>query len=92
MALYLFIWGVFSFIMFVGTILHKRPWMLSFVFLTVVVLFSLLASFHWSLDEGVEKAAGVEGIICGLSAIYMAAAIMWNSFAGRTILWVGNRE
>ena len=92
MALYLFIWGVFSFIMFVGTILHKRPMMLSIVFFTVVVLFSLLAAFHWSLDEKVEKAAGIEGIICGLSAIYMAAAIMWNSWAGRTILWVGNRE
>lgn len=91
MALYLFIWGVFSFVMFIGTILNKKPMMLTFVFFTVVVLFSLLAAFHWSLDEEVEKAAGVEGIICGLSAIYMATAIMWNSFAGRTILWVGDR-
>lgn len=92
MGCYLFIWGVFSFIMFVGTILHKRPIMLSIVFFTVVVLFALLAARHWADDEETEVAAGVEGIICGLSAIYMAAAIMWNSWAGRTVLWVGNRE
>lgn len=78
MACYLFIWGIFTLIMFIGTILHKRPIMLSFVFFTVVVLFALLAARHWADSEEVEKAAGIEGVICGLSAIYMAAAIMLN--------------
>lgn len=91
MACYLFIWGIFTLIMFVATLFKKVPWMLSFVFFTVVVLFALLAARHWANDEETEVAAGVEGIICGLSAIYMAAAEILNGHAGRTILWVGKR-
>lgn len=95
---YLFIWGIFTLIMFVATILKKAPMMLSFVFFTVVLLFALLAATKWSRAAGrenweeVEKAAGVEGVICGLSAIYMAAAEILNGFAGRTVLWVGMRS
>lgn len=95
---YLFIWGIFTLIMFVATIFKKAPMMLSFVFFTVVLLFALLAATKWSRAAGkenweeVEVAAGVEGVICGLSAIYMAAAEILNGFAGRTILWIGPRQ
>lgn len=47
MAWYLFIWGVFSFGMFIGT-LKKSPWSLVFVFFTVFILFFLLASHYWT--------------------------------------------
>lgn len=47
MGCYLFIWGIFSFMMFVATILKKLPIVLSYLFFTVVVLFMLLAARHW---------------------------------------------
>jgi succinate-acetate transporter protein len=89
-AWYLFIWGIFSTIMFVGT-LKKAPWALVFVFFTVVILFMLLAAHNWTLDAKVGKAAGVEGIICGLSAIYTAAGELLNEVYGRTIVPLGIR-
>lgn len=47
MGCYMFIWGLFSLCMFIGT-LKKSPWALVFVFFTVVVLFWLLAAHFWS--------------------------------------------
>ena len=91
MSCYLFIWGVFSLIMLVGSYLKRLPLVLSWVFFTVVLLFSLLAAYHWTLSPGVLKTAGIEGVICGLSAIYLAAAEILNELAGRQVLYVGLR-
>lgn len=90
LALYLFIWGIFSLMMFVAT-LKKAPIALSFVFFTVVVLFMLLAAHFWSESAKVLKAAGIEGIICGLSAIYVASGEVLNETYGRTIIPLGIR-
>lgn len=91
MACYLFIWGVFSFGMWIAT-LKKAPWALSFVFLTVWILFFLLASANWTGNKGCLKAAGIEGVICGLSAIYVAFGEILNDTYGRTILPLGLRD
>ncbi|CDW82288.1 UNKNOWN [Stylonychia lemnae] len=90
MAWYLFIWGCFSTCMFVGT-LKSKPWALVFVFFTVVLLFFLLASYNWTLKPDVLKAAGIEGVICGLSAIYTAFGEILNETYGRTIIPLGIR-
>ena len=90
MAWYLFIWGVFSTCMFIGT-LKKAPYALVWVFFTVVILFFLLAAHYWTESEGLGKAAGIEGIICGLSAIYTAFGEILNETYGRTILPLGLR-
>ena len=74
MGCYLFIWGLFSLCMFAGTILKRAPWALVWVFFTVVILFWLLAARHWAESEAVEVVAGYEGVVCGLSAIYLAFA------------------
>ena len=74
MGCYLFIWGLFSLCMFAATLFKRAPWVLSWIFFTVVVLFWLLAARHWANSEVVEQIAGVEGVICGLSAIYLAFA------------------
>ena len=84
-ALYLFIWGVFSTCMFIGT-LKKSPYSLVFVFLTVVILFFLLAAHFWTGSESILKAAGIEGVICGLSAIYVAFGEILNPIYGRSII------
>ena len=79
------IWGVFSFGMFVAT-LKKAPRLLSILFMGVVILFFLL-TLHFFLDsELASKIAGVEGIITGLLAIYIAFAELLNPTFGRTIL------
>lgn len=90
MAFYLFIWGIFSLNMFIAT-LKRAPYALCFVFFTVVVLFMLLAAHHWSENAKVGKAAGIEGIICGLSAIYVAFGEILNETYGRTIIPLGVR-
>lgn len=88
---YLFIWGIFSTCMFVAT-LKSSPYALSFVFLTVIVLFMLLAAHYWTLSASLLKAAGIEGIICGLSAIYTAFGEILNATYGRTIIPIGVRH
>ena len=92
MGCYLFIWGLFSFCMLIGTILKKAPWALTLVFATVVVLFMLLAAANFEESGYIEKVAGVEGVICGFSAIYLAFAELLNDFGGRTVLPIGERK
>ena len=85
MAFYCFIWGIFTIGMFIAT-LKKSPRALQFVFFTVIVLFMLLAAHFWTGSEKILQAAGVEGIICGLSAIYVAFGELLNPIYGRTII------
>jgi succinate-acetate transporter protein len=85
------IWGVFTIGMFVAT-LRRAPKALQFVFFTVVILFFLLALHFWTESAMVLKIAGGEGIICGLSAIYVAFGELLNATYKRTILplWAQN--
>jgi uncharacterized protein len=76
--------------MFIGT-LKKAPYALVFVFFTVVILFFLLAAHYWSESAKVLHAAGIEGVICGLSAIYVAFGEILNEVYGRTIIPLGVR-
>jgi hypothetical protein len=82
---YLFMWGLFTCYMFVGTLKLNRA--LQVVFLSLTVLFWLLAANHWF---GLPLViAGVEGIFCGLSAIYAAMAQVLNECYGKTVLPLG---
>jgi len=80
---YLFMWGVFTFVMFIGTLKLNRA--LQFVFLSLAILFWLLAAARFSNNADLAKVAGFEGIICGLSAIYTGLAQVLNEVYGRTI-------
>jgi succinate-acetate transporter protein len=63
-----------------------------FVFATLTILFFMLAIGHWvsiddpSLGSDILQLAGLEGIVCGLSAIYLAMAEVINETYGRTVL------
>ena len=87
MGWYLFMWGLFTFCMFFGTL--KKPRALQFVFFSLFVLFWLLAARDWSDNAMIGKIAGYEGIICGLSAIYLAMAEVINEATGKTVLPIG---
>jgi succinate-acetate transporter protein len=88
MAAYLGLWGIFTAIMFIGTLRLNRA--LQFVFLSLAVLFFLLA-FGKISDVGpeYEHFTGYEGIVCGLSAIYTGLAQVLNELAGKTVLPLG---
>lgn len=90
---YFFMWGLFTFYMFLGTLKLNRA--LQIVFLTLAILFWLLAIRDYTaLGTGVanpmiEKITGYEGIFCGFTAIYAACAQVLNEVYGRTVLPIG---
>ena len=55
----------------------------------LAVLFFLLAAADFTGSAAVRMVAGVEGIVCGLSAFYGAIAIVLNGQFGRTVLPMG---
>lgn len=85
MGWYLFMWGFFTMMMFIGTL--KKNFALSFIFLTLFILFYLLALKDWGFISGAW--IGIEGIICGFSAVYLAMAEVINENLGKVVLPVG---
>jgi uncharacterized protein len=84
MGWYLFLWGVFTFFMWIGTFGSNRA--LQFIFLSLWILFFLLALRDWTGVPLIGTIAGYEGIICGLSAIYLAMAEVINEKLGKVVL------
>ena len=84
MSAYLAIWGLFTFLMFFGTLKLNRA--LQFVFGSLTILFILLALKDGTGNKGLGTIAGYEGIICGLSAIYTGMAVLLNEVYGKTVL------
>ncbi|WP_368570538.1 acetate uptake transporter, partial [Acinetobacter baumannii] len=64
---------------------------LQFVFLSLTILFALLAIGNITGNTLILKIAGFEGIICGASAFYLAMAEVLNEMYGRTILPIGHK-
>jgi succinate-acetate transporter protein len=84
MATYLVMWGIFTTVMFIGTLKLNRA--LQFVFFSLAVLFFLLAIGDATQNGMIKTVAGYEGIICGLSAIYAALAQVLNEVYGKVII------
>jgi len=89
MGWYLFMWGLFTFFMWLGTFGKNRA--LQFIFLSLTVLFWLLAAKDWTGSALLGQLAGWEGIVCGLSAVYLAMAEVLNEAQGKTVLPIGQR-
>jgi len=87
MAAYLGMWGLFTAVMFIGTLKANRA--LQVVFGTLTILFFLLAVGDATESAALKTAAGYEGIFCGLSAIYAALAQVLNEQYGRVVLPLG---
>jgi len=94
MGWFFFFWGVFTLLMFVGTLRINRS--LQAVFGTLVILFWLLAIRDWAGGGAAGaggyywgRIAGWEGIVCGLSAMYGSIAQVWNELYGRVVLPIG---
>ena len=87
MVAYLIMWGIFTLLLFIGTLRISRA--LQVVFATLTILFFLLAAGDATGNESLKTFTGYEGIVCGLSAIYTGTAALMNDVYGRLILPVG---
>ena len=88
MAAYLTMWGLFTGVMFIGTLrLHVAG---QIVFGSLTILFFLLAIGDFtSAGAGFKHFTGYEGIFCGFSAIYAGLAQVLNELFGKTVLPLG---
>jgi hypothetical protein len=86
-------WGLFTLLMFFGTLKTNRA--LQFVFMSLAILFFLLAAKSAVLAytsittadlELFTRVIGLEGIVCGFSAVYLAIAEVLNEAHGKTVL------
>ncbi len=87
MAAYLFVWGLFTVVLFVATLKMNRAIMV--VFFALTILFFLLAFADATASARMQRIAGYEGILCGVGAIYVGAAQILNEVWGRTVLPLG---
>jgi succinate-acetate transporter protein len=90
MAAYFFMWGLFTFAMFFGTLKKNRA--LQFVFMSLALLFFMLTIRDLTGNPTLfgnftfNNLTGIEGVICGLSAVYLAIAEVLNEAHGKTVL------
>jgi succinate-acetate transporter protein len=87
MPAYLGMWGLFTAVLFIGTLRLNRA--LQVVFGSLTVLFALLALGDAIHSETVTRIAGWEGLFCGASAIYAGLAQVLNEVYGRTVCAIG---
>ncbi|HBN83254.1 MAG TPA: hypothetical protein DDZ89_05365 [Clostridiales bacterium] len=84
MGFYLLLWGVFTLMMYIGTLKHDRS--LQFIFLSLTILFFLLSIGDFTGIHLITLIAGWVGIVCGGSAIYTSVAQVINNEFGKNVL------
>ncbi|MDR3580689.1 MAG: acetate uptake transporter [Oryzomonas sp.] len=87
MTSYLVMWGIFTGVLFIGTLKLNRA--LQVVFSSLTILFFLLAAADATGNHTLKIIAGYEGIFCGFSAIYAGLAQVLNEVYGRTVAPLG---
>jgi succinate-acetate transporter protein len=88
MAAYLAMWGLFTAVMFIGTLrLHVAG---QVVFGSLTILFFLLAIGDFTgSGPGFRHFTGYEGIFCGFSAMYAGLAQVLNELYGKIVFPLG---
>ena len=84
LAAYLFMWGLFTLVMFFASLKLNRG--LQIIFITLSVLFFLLSVGELTGNSTITLIAGYEGIFTGLSAVYVGLAIVMNETYKRDVL------
>ena len=87
MVAYLIMWGIFTGLLFIGTLRISKA--LQVVFATLTILFFLLAIGDATGNASIKIFTGYEGIFCGASAIYTGIGALLNEIYGKTILPLG---
>jgi uncharacterized protein len=84
MGWYLLLWGILTLFFYFGTFTLSHS--LQFVFASLTLLFVLLALSDFTGNVTMHTTAGVVGIVCGSSAIYVAVATVLNEMYGKVML------
>ncbi len=84
---YLVMWGIFTGLLFIGTLKINKA--LQLVFGSLTILFFLLAIGDATKLESITHLAGYEGILCGGLAIYTGIANLLNEVYGNVLLPIG---
>lgn len=84
LAAYLFMWGLFTLVMFIATLRLTRG--LQAIFLSLAILFFLLALGDITGIKMITTIAGWEGILTGGIAIYVGLAEVINEVYDRKVL------
>ena len=87
MPAYLCMWGLFTLVLFFGTLRLNRA--LQVVFGSLTLLFFLLAITDATGNGLLGKTAGWVGLFCGASAVYTGLAQVLNEVYGRTVWPLG---
>jgi Predicted membrane protein len=87
MAAYLGIWGLMSFVMFIGTFRLNKA--LQVTFFLLVVAFALLSIGDLIGSKTLKTLAGFEGIVLGFAAFYTGLAQVLNELYGRVVWPLG---
>ncbi|MDP2798054.1 MAG: acetate uptake transporter [Methanoregula sp.] len=87
MAAYLALWGLFTLILFIGSLKMSRA--LQFVLGTLALVFFLEAAGAATGTGMFTIVAGYIGVISGLAAIYTALAPVLNDIYGKTVAPLG---
>ncbi len=87
MPAYLAMWGIFTAVLFIGTLRLSRA--LQVVFGSLTALFALLALGDSTGNETITKLAGWIGLLCGTSAIYTGLAQVLNEVYGKVVWPIG---
>jgi succinate-acetate transporter protein len=87
MVAFLIMWGIFTGVMFIGTLRLSKA--LQVVFGSLAILFFLLAAGDITDDPTLKTFTGYEGIFCGASAMYTGLGQVLNEVYGRTVLPLG---
>lgn len=80
-------WGIFTALMFIGTLKANRA--LQFVFASLAILFFILAIGISTGIGTIVTIGGYVGLLCGSSAIYSAIAQILNETYGKDVLPIG---
>jgi uncharacterized protein len=84
---WLALWGVFSLVMWIGTLALNRT--LQAIFLVLVITFFLLAGADLLAMPVLKMLGGYMGLVTAVLAFYLAAAEIINETHGRTVLPIG---
>lgn len=87
MGSYLGIWGLMSFVMFIGTLRLNKALQVTFGLL--VIAFALLSIGDFMGNPLLKRIAGFEGILLGFSAMYTGLAQVLNEVYGRVVWPLG---
>ncbi len=84
---FLFLWGIFTFFMWIGTFRANRA--VQLIFLALWITFLLLALGNWLASPKLQLAGGYTGLLTAAAAFYLAAAEVINETRGEVVLPIG---